>query len=69
MRNITFPIKSREFSFNISGAMNAGVPAVPRNNASPPVNSLLTPKSAIWTGKQSTEYCQISNIRRTFVGN
>lgn len=43
----TFPEKIFRVSESDSGAMKAGVPTVLERSASLPLNSLLTPKSAI----------------------
>lgn len=45
----TFPEKIFLVSESVSGAMKAGVPTVLVRRASAPLNSLLTPKSAILT--------------------
>lgn len=45
----TFPEKIFLVSESVSGAMKAGVPTVLVKRASAPLNSLLTPKSAILT--------------------
>ncbi|TNN64756.1 hypothetical protein EYF80_025062 [Liparis tanakae] len=50
---LTFPLKLFRASESVSGAMNAGVPAVLDSIASLPSNWLLTPKSAIFTWPSS----------------
>ena len=47
----TFPPNALFSSFSDSGGKNAGVPAVFDNKISSPLNSLLTPKSAICKNK------------------
>lgn len=50
---LTFPLKLFRVSERVSGAINAGVPAVLDSIASLPSNWLLTPKSAIFTWPSS----------------
>lgn len=50
---LTFPLKLFRVSERVSGAIKAGVPAVPDSKASLPSNWLLTPKSAIFTWPSS----------------
>jgi hypothetical protein len=50
---ITLPLNADLLSPRASGAVKAGVPAVFDKKASEPLNSLQTPKSAIWTRSDS----------------